>query len=79
MYIWELNYTTMISIIGCIIGNIITIAALVALVYYYYKKNDGKVINEVKNTVEEIKNGIADISKAIESINSTKTEGNDAG
>lgn len=62
MYIWELKYNTMISIIfGCLIGNIITIAAVAAIGYYYYKKK-----------------GIESVSVEIEDSNSKETESNDA-
>ena len=41
------------TIIYCLIANIITIAAIVWICYYFYKKNETK-INEVVNQVKEI-------------------------
>lgn len=60
-------------IIGCLIANILTIAIIVGIGYYFYKKNEDKikeVIETVKTEVGEITGMVDSVTETIDSIKS---------
>lgn len=60
-------------IIGCLIANILTIAIIVGIGYYFYKKNEDKikeVIETVKTEVVEITGMVNSVTETIDSIKS---------
>lgn len=61
-------------IFGCIIGNIITLAIIAAVVFYFYKKYKPAIIakkDELEDKVTEITDAVEDISEKVEPIVST--------
>lgn len=61
-------------IFGCIIGNIITLAIIAAIVFYFYKKYEPVIIakkDELEDKVTEITDAVEDISEKVEPIVST--------
>lgn len=57
------------TIIACIIANILTAAIVAGVAYYFYKKNEVKIKEEVNN----IKEKIDEISGTISSVTDTMT------
>lgn len=61
-------------IFGCIIGNIITLAIIAAVVFYFYKKYKPVIIakkDELEDKVIEITDTVEDISEKVEPLVST--------
>lgn len=68
-------------IIGCVIAHILVIVAMAALGYYFYKKNESKIValqEEVKEKVlgiegivTEAKDKVVEVSGVIASIKET--------
>lgn len=56
-------------IFGCIIGNIITLAIIAAVIFYFYKKYKPAIIakkDELEDKVIEITDAVEDISEKVD-------------
>lgn len=61
-------------IVGCIIGNVLTIAIIAGLFYLYLKKHQEQIVSfksnitEKLNEIEELFDGFSEIKQSIETI-----------